>query len=266
MRTRWMLSLVWAGLATLGQAQEPTPPVPSPQVEQRLAEAQRAADAIVEAWRAESARRQAEILAEAERAQAEGKPVPAMAMTSPDFGPVIGELVTWADASPGADAAYYLVQALQFGGARQEPGRSILTRLLDQHASSPAWARLGTGLPRVVQGLGKAERQRLLDTLATNPDPDVRGWIALIVHSPEVEKAPLDSDRYRAAKSALLAARELARDPALRDELTAPIDLRERFAIGAVSPDIEGLDLAGESFRLSDYRGKVILLSFWGDW
>jgi hypothetical protein len=32
---------------------------------------------------------------------------------------------------------------------------------------------------------------------------------------------------------------------------------------GSPAPEIEGKDLAGQSFRLSDYRGKVVLLDFW---
>lgn len=32
------------------------------------------------------------------------------------------------------------------------------------------------------------------------------------------------------------------------------------------APEIEGPDLDGVPFRLSDYRGKVVLLSFWGHW
>jgi thiol-disulfide isomerase/thioredoxin len=31
-------------------------------------------------------------------------------------------------------------------------------------------------------------------------------------------------------------------------------------------PDIEGEDLDGKAFKLSDYRGKVVLLAFWGNW
>ena len=30
--------------------------------------------------------------------------------------------------------------------------------------------------------------------------------------------------------------------------------------------EIEGKDIDGESFALSDYAGKVVLLDFWGDW
>ena len=34
----------------------------------------------------------------------------------------------------------------------------------------------------------------------------------------------------------------------------------------AIASDIEGIDLDGEAFKLSDYQGKVIFLDFWGDW
>lgn len=40
----------------------------------------------------------------------------------------------------------------------------------------------------------------------------------------------------------------------------------ERIKVGKVAPEIEGIDVDGESFKLSDYRGKVVLLDFWGDW
>lgn len=36
--------------------------------------------------------------------------------------------------------------------------------------------------------------------------------------------------------------------------------------IGMMAPDIEGADLDGVDFKLSDYRGKVVLLDFWGNW
>jgi hypothetical protein len=34
-------------------------------------------------------------------------------------------------------------------------------------------------------------------------------------------------------------------------------------APGKPAPEITGSDANGESFRLSDYRGKVVLLDFW---
>ena len=38
-----------------------------------------------------------------------------------------------------------------------------------------------------------------------------------------------------------------------------PAALRE----GRPAPEIEGVDADGRTFRLSDYRGKVVLLHFW---
>jgi hypothetical protein len=38
------------------------------------------------------------------------------------------------------------------------------------------------------------------------------------------------------------------------------------LGIGKEVPDIEGQDADGKKFKLSDYRGKVVLLDFWGNW
>ncbi len=39
-----------------------------------------------------------------------------------------------------------------------------------------------------------------------------------------------------------------------------------KLQIGMVAPDIVGPDLDGVEFKLSDYRGNVVVLDFWGDW
>ncbi|HAE20665.1 MAG TPA: hypothetical protein DCG41_15730 [Verrucomicrobiales bacterium] len=38
------------------------------------------------------------------------------------------------------------------------------------------------------------------------------------------------------------------------------------LVVGCEAPEIEGFDQDGKKFRLSDYRGKVVLLPFWGIW
>lgn len=38
------------------------------------------------------------------------------------------------------------------------------------------------------------------------------------------------------------------------------------LGIGKVAPEVEGEDIDGVKFKLSDYRGKVVLIDFWGDW
>jgi cytochrome oxidase Cu insertion factor (SCO1/SenC/PrrC family) len=50
--------------------------------------------------------------------------------------------------------------------------------------------------------------------------------------------------------------------PANEVKVHDPADLE----IEKVAPDIEGVDLDSVPFKLSDYRGKVVVLDFWGDW
>ena len=35
---------------------------------------------------------------------------------------------------------------------------------------------------------------------------------------------------------------------------------------GQTAPNITGIDLAGESFSLYDFKGQVVMVDFWGDW
>ena len=36
--------------------------------------------------------------------------------------------------------------------------------------------------------------------------------------------------------------------------------------VGAIAPNIEGVDLDDVEFQLTDYRGRVVVIDFWGDW
>lgn len=38
------------------------------------------------------------------------------------------------------------------------------------------------------------------------------------------------------------------------------------LSIGREAPEVDGEDIDGKKFKLSDYRGKVLLLDFWGNW
>ena len=40
----------------------------------------------------------------------------------------------------------------------------------------------------------------------------------------------------------------------------------KNLVVGKIAPEIEGKDIKGETFRLSDYRSKVVLLTFSGNW
>lgn len=45
-----------------------------------------------------------------------------------------------------------------------------------------------------------------------------------------------------------------------------PAARTEKIAVGAVAPDFTTIDLAGKPVKLSDFRGKVVVLDFWATW
>ena len=49
-------------------------------------------------------------------------------------------------------------------------------------------------------------------------------------------------------------------------ELASKILQVRNIKVGKIAPDIEGVDLDDVAFKLSDYRGKVVVIDFWGDW
>ncbi len=55
--------------------------------------------------------------------------------------------------------------------------------------------------------------------------------------------------------------------PKLTVANVARIQLNDlRVVVGAVAPEVVGQDLDGRPMKLSEFRGKVVVLSFWGSW
>ena len=60
--------------------------------------------------------------------------------------------------------------------------------------------------------------------------------------------------------------RERPRKTSTPNVLPAPRAPQPGIHVGNLAPDIEGVDLDGKKFKLSDYKGKVVVLDFWGNW
>ena len=52
----------------------------------------------------------------------------------------------------------------------------------------------------------------------------------------------------------------------LGDLAAGPLFELQHLQIGMEAPNIEGEDVDGAKFQLADYRGKVVVIDFWGDW
>ena len=110
---------------------------------------------------------------------------------------------------------------------------------------------------------------------ADSPLRDVRGN-ALNVLGTRLAGSSRSGDkdapaRAREAEEAFVAVRKDYADVAwggstLGALAEGPLFELRNLAIGMVAPDIEGTDVRGKAFRLSDFRGQVVILDFFGFW
>lgn len=132
---------------------------------------------------------------------------------------------------------------------------------------------------RACLALAEAKKQDVETArrLSTTPEDELDGWKGYLGAERVAALKALDIAATERETEALLerAAKEFGHvvlNKGSKREITvgerAGIELFEirNLAVGKTAPEIEGVDLDGEPFKLSDYRGKVVLLDFWGNW
>jgi len=252
--------------ATALVAQDPAVPAPA-SAKERLQALQQEQKRLTTEW--SKAVQEARAAAEA-KAKA-GEKVPAMPMR-PDFKDLIAQAeAAAADYAGTDDAPQFLVWIVQTSGGDPAPMMRALATLAVHHVDHPAVVAIGRTLtylpqlPAQVRGTD-AEVEAMLDRFSKSSSADVRGWALLGRHGKTIEDAARDSAEYDLARKTLLGAADVATQKDLIAELRDCIELREHLGVGNRAPEIEGEDLDGVAFKLSDYKGKVVFLDFWGDW
>lgn len=202
-----------------------------------------------------------------------------------------------ADAQPRTEVAG---EALAWIASHAEDGRpEILDRLAEHHADSPAVTRV---CRRFWYAESETAREFLEQVMESSGTAEVKGNACYSLAKVWKNRADLagrmksDSgfrEKYGEHYGEALLDRiaELGREAcrakaeklmervvAEHAELSyhggrtlgekAASDLFEmrHLAIGATAPEIDGESIHGEPMKLSDFRGKVVVLDFWGDW
>ena len=179
-----------------------------------------------------------------------------------------GRFLTFAQNHPkdaaAVDALAWIVQNAR--NPQNTDAEKALKVLLNDHVANP---KLGPVCQSLAYAYSSNAEKFLRAVLARNPDHQVQGHaafnLAQFLHRRGSPDAFAEAEKYfehvvgkfgdvpgyrgtlgDAAKSALFEVRNLA--------------------VGMVAPDIQGEDVDGKAFKLSDYRGKVVVIDFWGDW
>ena len=115
--------------------------------------------------------------------------------------------------------------------------------------------------------LGDAFVEPLLQRIGReSPHPDVRAASIFARAYGILERMALSPEEQARARELLDL---LQRDyPGSSHDKWAEGYRRElaELQLGMTAPDFEAVDQDGKTFRLSDYRGKVVALAFWGFW
>jgi thiol-disulfide isomerase/thioredoxin len=121
-------------------------------------------------------------------------------------------------------------------------------RLCDPEAMRSEAKRL---IDEVIKDYGDVpyvtRRYRELETLLKEPSPTLNGEPLKPEDRKQIEKL-------------------LARKRTLADVARAKLDEMENLIVGKPAPAIDGTGMDGRPLKLADYRGKVVVLVFWGTW
>lgn len=145
--------------------------------------------------------------------------------------------------------------------ARQPGHEAAVDELLEKHGDNPE-------LASVIPLLGRLLRNgtEKLETILSGEFHADNKAVATIALAEAIQ----EDDPERAENlltEGLEAFSEIKLDGKTVAEVAEPIlFVLQNLAIGKTAPDIEGSDFDEVAFKLSDYRGKVVVLDFWGDW
>ncbi len=209
-----------------------------------------------------------DIRAKIAAAREAGEELPAIRY-APPYEAFIPRFQEGADAYAGTDGAvpFLLWLAREGMGVDRDTGKRALSTLVDDHLESDAFVPVAPMLTSFIQIFGDEEGAALLSKVEKNAkNKTVVAWAVLARLSDTLGESELGSETYETAKKEMKAAMKGVEDSGLKRQVGQLIEVREKFSIGAVAPDIEGIDLDGTEFKLSDYKGKILFVDFWGDW
>lgn len=167
------------------------------------------------------------------------------------------------------DAVPFLVWVATRGFTDRDAMLAAITTLVDDHVASAELAPVASRLDSFAHTLGKQRvREMLTRIVEHNGHPEVQAHALMARGEMYVGTRAGDAtDEQRAAALAdLRRAAALTGDGKLAERAKNAVHEEENLGVGKVAPDIVGQDLDGVEFKLSDYRGKVVMLDFWGDW
>ena len=177
------------------------------------------------------------------------------------------------EADPKADVALEAVDLLsRTGGLFGAEANKIYAQVAEFHYANPKILPLLPQLARMPNG--DAFLQKVLEK---NKDKGVQGQACFMLADAAgaLVDREKDSKKADALAEKAVALYERAKadfgDVVFRGDKMANVAEGAMFGLkylrpGKPVPEVEGPDMDGKTFKISDYKGKVVMLDFWGHW
>ncbi len=174
--------------------------------------------------------------------------------------------LTLAEQNPGTPVAEDALRWIVSHDRQNASLNKVLAILTKDHLQSP---RLGEACQSLVYAQDPHAELFLRKVLEKNPAHEVQGQAAMSLGQLLRNKSG-SGNSAEAENLFERVTKDFADVKSYRGTLgeAAGAQLFEirNLSIGQIAPDIEGQDVDGKTFKLSEYRGKVLVLDFWGDW
>lgn len=254
MNIRWaVMSLIPVALVLLGANQKPT----DEELKSEWATFVKQYDAAYKEW----LRPYTEAKTDEERAKVqldfEKMPVKAFLPRAKAFARKAGK------SSYGLDAWLWVFRNAQSVDAKSERSEA-LDAILRDHIDSPKLESVAQGLQ---YGPDPAGSEKALNAILQRSRlANVRAAALYALGAMNMPyQGGTDEQKAKAKKHFNRLLAEFPKTKAAERAKNALFEL-ENLQIGDVAPDFSTIDENGKPFKLSDYRGKVVVVDFWGFW
>lgn len=188
-----------------------------------------------------------------------------------EFLPQFKAVAIEAKGTPTAVTAWLVVVELAGEWGDGEAAKQAVDTLVTDHVTAPEMDQLSNGLGRVSRFVGT---EKVLDTQRTlaeksqhkNVQAAALYNLAFILNegtTPE-EKGEARETFERIIKD--FPGVKPKRGASYADRAKGILFELDHLQIGMVAPDVQAIDENGQKFSTADYRGKVVVLDFWGNW
>ena len=174
---------------------------------------------------------------------------------------IISEILTIAKKNPKADGVGDgLVWSVSYASSTQT--KEIESILLTHYKDSEILGRLAYKYSKMYRG-GEGGLRKIIEV---STDDKVKQGALYYLASKLIKNEATKNEGFAMMKKLQNWPNIENDNPHLLTQVKEKVFFIENLSIGCTPPDIEGVDHEGKSFKLSDYKGQVVLLDFWGFW